>query len=234
MSLLTCVQSVCRRVGIGAPATVIGASDDLTLQLLELAQEGVEEISKRHGWRELRVLTSFQTVAAMAQPGSLPADYDRMAPGKTMWNQAQRLPVAGPANASDWARLTALQLVSGPNLVYRLAGSALNLYPVPPAGQTVSFEYVSKRPVVAVDGTTFKTVFTADTDTTRWPEHLLTKDLRWRWKAAKGLNYAEELASFERAYELEAASDRGEVEIATSSLGYDTLPDNFWPGTIAV
>ncbi|WP_375453715.1 hypothetical protein [uncultured Methylobacterium sp.] len=233
MSLLTIAQSAARRVGIGRPALVAAASDDLTLQLFDLAQEGVEEIGKRHGWRQTRMPTTFVTVAAQVQPSALPADYDRMAPGQTFWNQSQRLPVVGPASAEDWARITALALVSGPNLVYRLAGTGLMLYPAPAAGQTIAFEYVSMNRVRAADGTA-KPTFTADTDTVLFPEHLVTKDLVWRWKAAKGLDYAEDMATFERAFEREAAADRGEIEVTTASGGLDMLPDTFWPGTISV
>lgn len=233
MSLLTIVRSAARRVGIGAPALVASASDDLTLQLFDLAQESVEEIGKRHGWRQTRVPTAFVTVAAALQPNALPLDYDRMAPGQTFWNQTQRLPVVGPASAEDWARLNALALVSGPNLVYRLAGTGLMLYPTPAAGQTIAFEYVSGNRVRGADGTP-KPTFTADTDTVLFPEHLVTKDLVWRWKAMKGLDYDEDMRTFERAYEMEAAADRGEVEVTTASGYLDMLPDTFWPGTISV
>ena len=234
MSLLTIVQSAARRVGIGRPALVAASTDDLTLQLLDLAQESVEEIGKRHGWRMLRVPTTFLTVAAQAQPNALPADYDRMAPGQTFWNQTQRMPVVGPASAEDWTRLNALASASVPNLVYRLAGTGLMLYPVPPAGQTIAFEYVSGKRILAADGVTRKAGFTADDDTVLFPEHLVTKDLTWRWKAMKGLDYAEDMATFERAYEREAAADRGEGEVATALGGWDALPDGFWPGTISI
>lgn len=217
MTLLSSISSVCRRVGIGAPISVVNATDDLTLQMLDLAQESAEEISKRHGWRAMRVLYTFPTVAAQAQPNALPADYDRLAPGLTFWNLTQRQPVSGPLSAADWARMVALASFAQPNLVYRFAGSSILLYPTPAAGQVLSLEYVSNRPIVAADGVTFKSTFSADDDTTRFPEHLFLKDLRWRWKAAKGLNYSEEKDAYERAYELEAAADRGEIEVHTSA-----------------
>lgn len=233
MSLLTIAQAAARRVGIGRPAVVAAASDDLTLQLFDLANESVEDLGKRHGWRQTRVPVTFVTVAAQAQPNALPADYDRMAPGQTMWNRDQRLQVVGPAGAEDWARINALQLVSGPNLVFRLVGTGLMLYPAPAAGQTIAFEYVSANRVKAADGST-KPLFTADTDVVLFPEHLIQKDLVWRWKQAKGLDYAEDMRTFELAFEREAAADRGEGEVSTAVSGFENLPDNCWPGTIGL
>jgi hypothetical protein len=224
VTLLSSIQSVARRVGIGAPSAVVSATDDMTLQLLDLAQESAETIGKRHGWQNLRGFWSFYTVAALGQSNSLPADYDRMAPGNTMWNLSMRRPVRGPVNPDDWAEINAYALLGSPNLSFRLVGGQVYLYPVPGTGQLISFEFVSKNTILAADGTTKKATFSADTDTVRFPEHLFVKDLRWRWKSAKGLNYAQEMQDFERAFELEAASDRGPREVLTADwLGGDCL-----------
>jgi hypothetical protein len=136
-----------------------------------------------------------------------------MAPGKTMWNLSQRLPVRGPANPDEWAQVVASRLGNGPNLIFRLINRQIYLYPAPAAGQTVTFEYISNLRVIG-NTSALKETFDADTDTVRFPEHLLVKDLRWRWKAAKGLNYSQEYADFQRAFEREAAADRGPAEIA--------------------
>lgn len=234
MSLLSVVTSVSRRVGIGVPTTVVGATDDATLQLLDLAQEGVEDICHRHGWQRLRSFQSFTTSAQIQQIGSLPADYDRMAQGMTMWDVSSRLPVAGPALPDSWASLQVLGVSTALNMTYRLLGGSVALYPIPAAGHTITFEYISSYGVVDASGVA-KQAFTADTDTTRFPEGLLLRDLRWRWKAAKGLDYAEERAVFEEAFERAVGSDYGSGPgIATGLTPHsDGIVDNTLNGNIA-
>jgi hypothetical protein len=233
VTLLSSIQSVARRVGIGAPSAVVSATDDMTLQLLDLARESAEEIGKAHGWQPLRVLAQFVTVGQMAQ-APLPDDYDRMANGQHVWNQSQRLPVRGPASPTEWARLTAFQSASGPYLVYRLIDRRFYLYPVPASGQTITYEYISNQLVMAADGVTTRGNFEQDSDTVRFPESLLIRDLRWRWKAAKGLNYAQEFADYQRAFEREAAADRGPVEVSmATALDGDRLSDETFEGYVS-
>lgn len=231
MTLLTAVQDACQLIGIGVPAAVMTATDDLTVQLRALAQDSLTDITKRHGWQGLRVERTFATVASQAQPGSLPADYDRMAPGITIWNRSTSLPLVGPVAPEQWAMDKAWNTAGAPNLKYRLMGGQFQIWPVPAAGQVIGYEYVSNLAVVAADAT-LRRRFLLDTDTPRFPEQLLMRNIVWRWKAVKGLDYAEELAAFERLYELKAGADRGEVMISTASHFHDEMSDTLWPGTI--
>ena len=86
-------------------------------------------------------------------------------------------------------------------------------------------------PGCAVDDSTDKAAFTIDTDLSRLSEELLTLDLVWRWKKAKGLDYAEDLADFERQKEMDIAADRAAQPISTSRA-FEDAPDGWWPGTV--
>jgi hypothetical protein len=69
--------------------------------------------------------------------------------------------------------------------------------PVPTAGHTWAFEYISKNWILGVDGTTYKQYFTLDTDTILLPESIVLMGLRWRWKKEKGLSYDEDFRTYE-------------------------------------
>jgi hypothetical protein len=76
-----------------------------------------------------------------------------------------------------------------------------------PSG-TATFPYISKYIVRNVGGTAQET-FTADTDTFILPERLLTLGLIWRYRSQKGLEYAEDLATYSKALEQATNDDKG-------------------------
>ena len=200
MNLLTLVQTFCQRTGINVPTQVVGSTDPQVIQLLALLNEVVEDIvdRKQDGWQELQLEATFTTVAAEIQ-GSLTT----IAPfgfvsiiNDTIYNRSQRLQAFGPLTPQEYQYQKSV-VATGPFYQYRLQNNQIHLFPVPPAGETYAFEYLSTYAVVAVDGTTFKAYFSADTDTFRLDERLLLRGLRWKWKKEKGLEYDEEFREFE-------------------------------------
>jgi hypothetical protein len=70
------------------------------------------------------------------------------------------------------------------------------MIPVPPAGDTYAFEYISNNWVL--DATDVeKAAFTADTDTAILDEELITLGVIWRFLKAKGFDYAEAFRTYE-------------------------------------
>ncbi|MGO7360494.1 hypothetical protein ACCS66_38650, partial [Rhizobium ruizarguesonis] len=60
-----------------------------------------------------------------------------------------------------------------------------------------------------------------DTDTAHFPQYLLQLSLILRWKRTKGLDYGEEIASFERSTEAAIGADRAAspVDLSLPSRG---------------
>ena len=98
--------------------------------------------------------------------------------------------------------------------------------------ESASVEYVSKNWILDTDGTTGKATWAADTDTLRLPEILYVQGVRWRWKSSKGLEYAEDMATYERELERRIAADRLARPISmTRMVRFD--PTRFaWPGSV--
>jgi len=85
---------------------------------------------------------------------------------------------------------------------------------------------------------------TGSTDTPAWvngsdvallSEDLLVLDLIWRFKQNKGLDYAEDMGTFEREKEKVMARDRGPSIVSTASDDYsfdDTDRPYTYPGMV--
>lgn len=145
MSLLTVVQSVCRRVGLPTPTTVASSTDDQILQLLELANEDGQDLVTRYEWQALNQEATFTTVVAESQ-----GDIRNIAPGMksivndTIWNRSLRRPIFGPLTPQRWQQLKAMNFV-GPWNQFRIIGNDLRFVPPPGAGEGCYFEYITKN-----------------------------------------------------------------------------------------
>ena len=205
MKCIELVQSVALRVGLPAPTTATSSTDPMVQQLLELMNEEGRELSARHGWQALRREATFTTLAAETQ-GTVSA----LAPGfksfvnESFWNRSLRRPLFGPLDPATWQQIKA-QNFAGPWSHFMVRGNVLLMYPVPAAGQTCAFEYQSKLWVLAVDGITGRELFTRDDDTAYVDDDAMMLGTIWRWRQAKGLEYAEDF----RKYELRVADLMG-------------------------
>lgn len=223
MTLLQLVQSVCRRVGITtSPNAAFTSTDPQILQLLELANEEGQEQAARYPWQRLQRSVQFTTVATELQ-----GDIQAIAPGysyivnNTIWNLDLRRPVYGPDTPQNWTQQKAIQ-IAGPFNRFRIYGNELRFYPIPGAGQTCAFDYLDRR-WVSTTGTPSET-FTNDGDSTFLDDRLMMLGMVWRWKAAKGLSYAEDFNKYEMALADASNRDSGKAVISMSGAMYDVVP----------
>jgi hypothetical protein len=229
MSLLTIIQNACNEIGITAPTNVVGNTNKQVVQLLALANREGNDLASRNrsGWVQLIEQTTFTTVAAQSQ-GSLAT----LAPGyrwiinDTIWNRTQQRPVFGPNTPVEWQAKLA-STFAGPYSEYRILGKNLLFYPVPTAGETCAFEYVSKN-FCESSGGTGQSSWQADDDEPRLDEEMMTLGLIWRWKKAKDLDYAEDFNQYERYVMDELSTNGTATTIDTSLTGYSN-----WPQIIA-
>lgn len=196
MTLLTLIQRATDHIGIPRPSSVINSTDQQVRQLLALANEEGEELARRHAWRRLIVDTTFTSVAAETQPNAIPADFDRFV-NETFFNRTQMRELVGPLTDEEWQRYkatTAPVVLDG----FRTIGGDLQLLPAPPAGQTYAYSYVSRNWCQSAGGDG-QDAWTADNDTPRLDERLIRLGLIWRWKQAKGFDYAQAFDDYEAA-----------------------------------
>lgn len=227
MSLLTVVQSAARRVGIAVPTSVAGSSDVQALQLMEFVTEEGQDLTDRYPWARLQTEATFVTVAAELQ-GALstlaPSSFQYIL-NDTIWNRSKRRPIYGGLSPEEWQRFKASP-VTGPLEQFRLRGGNLYFTPIPTAGETCAFEYMSGNWCESNLGVGHE-VCVADTDVFRLPERLILLGVVWRWKRSKGLAYAEDF----RLYETEVANAQGR-DAGKPRLSLDGSPTDRLPGIV--
>lgn len=195
MTLLTIVQAAADRVGVARPSTVIGNADQTARTMLALAQEEGNHLARRAPWQRLTKEQTFTATATETQSGALPSDFDRFIT-ETFWNRTRKRQVRGPLTSEEWQSLkgwTTSPLVDA----FRLRGNDLIFSPIPQAGDTYAYEYVSNqwcRSASLED----RSAWAADTDTGLLDEELMTLGLAWRFLQSSGLDYAEAFDKYER------------------------------------
>lgn len=215
--------------GLPNPTTVVGSNDPNAPTLLRLANQEGRTLARRHDWQGLITSYTVPTLAAQLQT-ALPTDFDHFVPYVELWNRSINQKYKGPTDALNWNRLQSMAITSGQPGWWRMIGNAIYLYPAPTAGQTIAFDYISKKWAQSA-GAVNQTAFLADSDIARIPEHLITLGIIWRYASSKGFDYAEDMATYEREVELACSRDRGTQVISVSkSVGEMQFPT--WPGTI--
>lgn len=223
LSVLQIVQTACRRIGILAPNAAVTSSDQQIIQLVALCEEEGQEQADRYAWEALQVEATFTTVAAQVQTtiAAITSGFNYIV-NDTIWNRTLRRPVYGPSTEQDWQQKKALQL-NGPFNSFRIIAGAINFYPNPSGGQTCAFEYISRNWIsTSVGGTS--SIWTNDADTPKLDDALMVQGLIWRWKQAKGLDYAEDFAKYEKRF-ADASTRNGSKPTLNMNGGtYDIQP----------
>lgn len=221
---LQIVQTASTRLGLTSPSYAAGASDLITLQLLALLNEEGQELARRYPWTALQNEGSFTTLAAEDQGAiSTIASGLNYIINDTIWNRSLRRPVFGPRTPQEWQQNKAFA-INGPWSSYRIKGGHLYMYPTPTAGQSCYFDYITKNWSTDTTGATGKESLTVDTDIVLLDDNLLTLGLVWRFKAAKGLEYAEDYNKYERQVLDAMARDGGKDMLSLTNTKYDIFP----------
>lgn len=231
MTMLSIIQDACGRLSLVQPTVVVGSTDKQVIQLLALLNQEGKDLATKCAWQALTEQGTFVTVAAATQPGAIPADFDRFIPN-TFFNRTTRRPITGPITPLQWQWIQAQPVYSAVYLAFRIRTGSFLMAPTPPAGQSVYFEYVSKYWALSA-ALAAKAKFTVDTDTSYLDEELLTLGLEWRYLRAKGLDYAEEMETYERQVEQSVARDGGSSALSIAPQPIDlnrvNLPDGNFP-----
>ncbi len=223
LNCLQIIQAVCKRIGILAPAQAVSSTDPQIIQLVSLCEEEGQELAARYAWEGLQTEATFTTVAAQLQTTlAVTAPGFNYIVNDTIWNRTLRRPVYGPNSQQDWQQKKAIQL-NGPFNSFRIIADAINFYPNPAAGQVCAFEYISRNWITTVSTAT-SSVWTNDADIPSINDQLIILGLIWRWKSAKGLDYAEDFAKYERRVTDAMGRDAGKAKLSMDGAAYDIQP----------
>lgn len=220
MSLLSIVQDAARRLGLTPPSSVISSPDENAKILLGMAQEEGKSLYDRHTWQAIQTEHTFSTANGTASY-ALPSGFDAIIKD-TVFNRTQRRRMQGDLSPSQWQE-TQASLVTMVNPAFRIRNSLFYISPTPTAVETVAYEYISKNWCQSSGGTG-QSAWAADTDTGILDEEMTTLGIIWRFKAKKGLDYAEDMQSYEIRVNRAILKDGARVTIDTSCMEKDRVP----------
>lgn len=217
---------------IGKPLTAaFSSSGKFERELQRHANKMARAIAKAHDWQ---ALTTLETVTGdgAAISHALPDDYDRMpvsaSLNSTTWRNYRYTPAR---DLNQWHDIQTFASVGTPGFWIMLGGT-MNVYPVMPLSETATYYYLSKNWALG-DDTVAKAAFTADTDTFRLSEDLLTLGIIWSWRQQKRLEYSEDMASYEVELSQLRGRDRGSRIIAVGSRWRGSgIDSGVYPGAL--
>lgn len=144
-SLLGIAREFCKRQRLPVPDTVVGASDDETLQIWGLMNEGIYDLVERFNWQQLQRKITFHhnqlDVGAGETYGALYVGQNPNVPTAaslldwkylvkdSFWSKTDRLPVYGPVTDPQWMQMTTMQ-VTPTRYAFRLKFNYIEVYPV--------------------------------------------------------------------------------------------------------
>jgi len=212
MSILTAVQNVALETGLlNKPNTVVGNNADEVENALALAERVGQEIARKAIWAELISFTTFNTVDT-TQGYALVSDFDRFV-SDTLWNQSSNRKLELVTNRT-WNFLeNGVVAQAGIHQQWIQQGKEILLNPIPTSAETIEYEYITNQYIEDVLGTTFKTTFTVDTDTTRYPEYLLELGLKAKIRKRYGDAYQDDLDEFNRELDMAIARSGGNTTL---------------------
>lgn len=209
MTLLTAVNNAQRLLSLPVTATIVADGQETQNLLYALANMEAADVLRREYYWPLLVRTkSFTASLASLQSSGKPTDFAYAVPN-TFWNTTSHRQLAGPLKADEWSLANSAPVISATQyyVMYRYDG--LHIFPVPASADTITYDYVTNTPVLNTDGVTYQTQFAADTDTYVLSESVLTLGIVWRYKQAKGRDYAEDMRSYEFALAADYEQQRG-------------------------
>lgn len=218
MTLLAMVNSVAVEVGLD-PTGVVLTGEPAYKQIAALLINEGDELSRYHDWRQLKTTLTIQGDGETTL-FDLPADMDRLMPGLTLWEYGR--PYIPLMQVSDQQFLVLRSAVSSPiRPVWRLVADKFEFWRAPQLGVVVNGEYRRANWIISASSGDPAASWQSDTDTTLLPERLLKLGAIWRFKRAKGFDYAEEFrtAQVERAKAVNADHGMPTIRLSESTGG---------------
>lgn len=232
MTLISTVAAAAPWIGITVPTVLFTATDRTSVEMQDMVNECAKAIAEDYDWQRLRIVNTI-TGDGTETAWDLPTDYSRMLKKTRLWPSDQpNSPLIHIPDSDRWLQedVQNFQTITNRWTIY---GGQLHIKPALVTAITVKHFYISNLLVIASGGSVpTKTDFTADNDEFFTDERLLKLAIIWRWKAAKGRPYAEDLENYNRALEVVAGNDKGARILHIGRMRVPNDVNLAWPGTI--
>ena len=229
MAVLDAIRSAILMTTGTQVSSVFSSGDQISQEMADLANEVAADIASSHQWQGLQKIGTIAGDGVISEFDK-PADYDRMLILSGIQGQS------GPfrdyehvQSIDDWIDRLNGGFTTGRN-GWIMFGDRFQFNPAP--NGTISYPYISRYWARDAGGAS-KPAFSVDTDEFVLPERLLKLGLIWRWREMKGLEYAEDMASYEAALSQYQTRDAGPAHIIRRSMiGRELNASHAWPWTL--
>lgn len=211
MTVLSAVQNACTEsLSLAKPDTLFGSTRRDMVELQSIANAAAEYIARDHDWEFLKTKA---TIAGngVADDFSLPDDYDRMLVKAGLWSSRLSAPLLHVDDSDRWLGIEVQGDMSAFG-AWTMYQSRIHILPAPALSETVQYFYISNnivRITVSEGVYSYTNTFTIDEQSFALSETLLKLAIVWMYKASKGREYAEDMATYEREKEKLVARDGG-------------------------
>lgn len=163
---------------------------------------------------------------------SMPTDFAYFIT-QTFWDRTFRWQLLGPLSAQEWQVLKSGISPTGPRKRFRVMNNLFYLDPLPSdSTSTEVFEYYSNAWCQSLAGAS-QSKWTADTDYYTLDDDCFVLGIKWRFKAAKGLDYEQEKKTYDDACQRKIARNGGnrDIPLNASASGLRLLNNSNCPDT---
>lgn len=214
--------------GFDVPTTFYGNSNLTATLCVALANREGKTLEKELRWQELVSEHTFNTSNGTATY-ALPTDFRAFA-NMAQWDRTNSWRMSGPTPSVVWQWLkSGISVASTSTKWFMVRGSLFTIYPTPTATESIYFDYYSRKWITKQSDSSSLTDWSADLDTSKIDEDLITLGLKWRFLQAKGMPYEPEYREYESVKEhlREDNGGRGLISLSTPSFGGlgGNLPD---------
>jgi len=213
MSVLTIAQNVARSTGFTAPSTLVGSSDEVAVQLLQLIDDETRGLAEDYDWQILITPEQFNFVDGQ-DDYDVPLDFERYIP-KTIWNSTTRRPLIAPINAEDYQIQKNYLITSAIDNMVFFSQDGLTITPTPTSTDSINYLYITTD-IYADNLGVRKDEITADTDSPLISESLIQSAVKLAFLVSKGLIDPNEL---EKSREYKDFNKRLEKAVLNDGFG---------------
>lgn len=193
-TLLQMVNNIAVEVGLERTGAVVSGATAYRQIARFIVRTGKKLITS-HNWRAMKVTGTFQGDDETTL-FDLPENFDRLMPGLVIWEYGRPFYPLVQVSDQDMLMIRSVPW-RRPWPVWRLVGEQIEFWPAPRLGGIFNFGYQTNQFIQAADGVTLRDDFAADNDTVLLPSDILELGAIWRFKSAKGMEYAEAFREFE-------------------------------------
>ena len=205
-TLLQLTQRACDELSLPRSSIVAASTDDMMRTLFALFNAEGAYLMRNYPWSFLQTVGTITTVDGTSDY-ALATDFDRLIP-ETIWDRTNQRRVYGPEiPAVNRARMESITQV-GIQKFARQVGSSLRITPTPDSVTTIAYEYISNKWARKADSTA-QTEFLIDSDTSVFNPYLLIAGVKWRFRAAKGLDAVAAKLEYDQLFEELTRNDNG-------------------------